>query len=159
MNAYTNLHDYIDQLTIVGDGPLKKIIETKSREWDNIVVTGAMDNYSVQLLLTAHDYLILPSKYDGWGAVVNEALSVGTRVLCSDTCGASSLIDNKFRGKVFTSSSLSKVLTESLKLGKTSDKYRYELVEWSRHHISGRVAADYFTSFFTNNPIDVPWKI
>lgn len=35
------------------------------------------------------DYLILPSLYDGWGAVVNEGLQSGCKVLVSKDCGAS----------------------------------------------------------------------
>ena len=44
---------------------------------------------------------MLPSRFDGWGAVVNEALMVGTPVICSDRCGASDLIENGRNGYVF----------------------------------------------------------
>jgi glycosyltransferase involved in cell wall biosynthesis len=44
---------------------------------------------------------VLPSRFDGWGAVVNEALMVGTPVICSDRCGASDVIENGRNGYVF----------------------------------------------------------
>ena len=47
------------------------------------------------------DLLVLPSLFDGWGAVVNEALQAGMRVLCSTACGAASLLDGRQRGGSF----------------------------------------------------------
>ena len=38
------------------------------------------------------DVLILPSRADGWGMVVTEALAAGLRVICSDSVGASDLV-------------------------------------------------------------------
>lgn len=37
--------------------------------------------------------LVLPSKFDGWGLTVNEALQAGIPVICSDGCGAAELIE------------------------------------------------------------------
>jgi len=34
------------------------------------------------------DVFILPSRYDGWGVVVNQAIGAGLPVICSDTVGA-----------------------------------------------------------------------
>ena len=34
------------------------------------------------------DVFVLPSRYDGWGVVVNQALGAGLPVVCSDTVGA-----------------------------------------------------------------------
>jgi glycosyltransferase involved in cell wall biosynthesis len=34
------------------------------------------------------DVFVLPSRYDGWGVVVNQALGAGLPVICSDTVGA-----------------------------------------------------------------------
>ena len=52
--------------------------------------------------MAAADVLVLPSRFDGWGAVVNEALMVGTPVICSDRCGASDVIENGRNGYVDT---------------------------------------------------------
>lgn len=42
-------------------------------------------------ILSNQDILILPSIYDGWGAVVNEALQSGLYVISSNQCGAKDL--------------------------------------------------------------------
>jgi glycosyltransferase involved in cell wall biosynthesis len=34
------------------------------------------------------DVFVLPSRYDGWGVVVNQALGAGLPVVCSDAVGA-----------------------------------------------------------------------
>jgi glycosyltransferase involved in cell wall biosynthesis len=34
------------------------------------------------------DIFVLPSRYDGWGVVVNQALGAGLPIICSDTVGA-----------------------------------------------------------------------
>jgi glycosyltransferase involved in cell wall biosynthesis len=56
----------------------------------------------VQRLQTA-TALVLPSRWDGWGLVVNEALSMGVPAIVSDQCGASDLIRNGYDGYVFRS--------------------------------------------------------
>jgi len=35
---------------------------------------------------------VLPSRYDGWGVVVNEAILAGVPVLCSDRVGAGAFV-------------------------------------------------------------------
>lgn len=49
--------------------------------------------------------LVLPSRYDGWGVVVNEALCAGVPVICSDQVGARVLVEKFGAGAVFESES------------------------------------------------------
>ncbi len=92
-------------LTIVGDGPLKGKLEKyveDNRLTDNVTFTGILPMSAARRVIAQSHALLLPSLYDGWGAVVNEALTVGTMVYCSDTCGASVLVqDDPSRGCVF----------------------------------------------------------
>lgn len=46
-----------------------------------------------QDVVATYDLLVLPSRYDGWGVVVNEALCAGVPVVCSDQVGAGVLVD------------------------------------------------------------------
>ena len=58
--------------------------------------------------------LVLPSRYDGWGVVVNEALCAGVPVVCSNTTGAGAVAVALGAGLTFTSgdaASLSAVLS------------------------------------------------
>lgn len=56
-----------------------------------------------QCHLLGYDLLVLPSQYDGWGVVVNEALCAGVPVLCSDRVGARVLVETFGAGQVFPS--------------------------------------------------------
>lgn len=48
------------------------------------------------------DVFILPSRYDGWGVVVNQALGAGLPLLCSDKAGAAhDLIEEEVNGLKF----------------------------------------------------------
>jgi glycosyltransferase involved in cell wall biosynthesis len=39
-------------------------------------------------VLSNHDVLVLPSRFDGWGMVLSEAASMGLALIATDTCGA-----------------------------------------------------------------------
>lgn len=93
------------RLTIVGDGPLRAELEAlakKRKLTDEVVFAGTLPMSSARQIIAQSHALILPSLYDGWGAVVNEALMEGTMVYCSNTCGASVLIDHPSRGRLFS---------------------------------------------------------
>src|SRR5439155_16396241 len=50
------------------------------------------------------DVFILPSRYDGWGVVVNQALGAGLPVICSDAVGAGLvLVEENVNGLRFAS--------------------------------------------------------
>lgn len=51
---------------------------------------------------TQGDVFVLPSRYDGWGVVVNQALGAGMPILCSDMVGAGcDLVDEEVNGLRF----------------------------------------------------------
>jgi glycosyltransferase involved in cell wall biosynthesis len=39
-------------------------------------------------IFQSSDIFVLPSRYDGWGVVVNQALGAGLPIICSDAVGA-----------------------------------------------------------------------
>ena len=48
------------------------------------------------------DVFVLPSRYDGWGVVVNQALGAGLPILCSDHVGAGAdLVEDGVNGLRF----------------------------------------------------------
>ena len=56
-----------------------------------------------QPVIADYDVLALPSRYDGWGVVVNEALMAGVPVICSDRVGAGAVIAKWQCGAIFSS--------------------------------------------------------
>lgn len=50
------------------------------------------------------DVFVMPSRYDGWGVVVNQALGAGLPVICSDAVGAGrDLVEDRVDGSRFVS--------------------------------------------------------
>lgn len=74
-------------LTIVGDGPLREELEKSSHP--NVKFYGFASRDEVKRLLGEHDCLVLPSKREPWGLVVEEALMSGMPVLASNKVGSS----------------------------------------------------------------------
>lgn len=148
---------YIERFTVVGDGDLMNELRAIAESNNKIKVLGRLDNSEAVEQMAVHDYLILPSLYDGWGAVVNEALAHGTRVLCSDACGASILLDGKQRGESFKQSEAIDTIQRWVKNGPVSVDEKNLVKEWAKTHISGGVAAEYFVKIIEGNNINAPW--
>ncbi len=63
-----------------------------------------------QAVISEYDVLVLPSRYDGWGVVVNEALMAGVPVICSDQVGASAVVEKWQCGDTFASEDVSDLI-------------------------------------------------
>lgn len=155
-----------NSFTIIGSGPYKEKLVEIIQDIPNISYKGVLPNYEVAKLMQKADLLILPSIFDGWGAVVNEALQNGTRVIVSENCGAAALLDGKTRGEIFFFSgdnNLEVVLKRWILKGKISQVEREEIVNWSSKNISGEAAATYFMEIInfvqkeTTSRPQAPW--
>jgi len=62
---------------------------------------GTIPFGEAQRVIAQYDFLVLPSRYDGWGVVVNEALLAGVPVIGSDAAGASAVVRKWRCGRVF----------------------------------------------------------
>lgn len=90
-------------MVFVGDGSekakLRKIADTtKSR--NQIIITGALSGKDLYAWYYMADVFVLPSSFEPFGAVVNEALVAGCRVMVSDRVGAGCLV-NDANGCIF----------------------------------------------------------
>src|SRR5207244_3025893 len=75
-------------LLYVGDGPLRGTIEARAAGMANVKVTGFRNQTELPRAYAAADVLVLPSEFEPWGLVVNEALNFGLAVIASDRVGA-----------------------------------------------------------------------
>lgn len=60
-----------------------------------------------QTVIANYDVLVLPSRYDGWGVVVNEAIMAGVPVICSNRVGAGAVVEKWQCGAIFASEDVS----------------------------------------------------
>ena len=90
-------------LTLLGAGDMRETLERRVLELDlagRIRFELPVESTSIPQRLAAADILVLPSRWDGWGLVVNEALSVGIPAIVSDRCGAADVIRHGINGYV-----------------------------------------------------------
>jgi glycosyltransferase involved in cell wall biosynthesis len=87
------------QLEIFGPG------NASDFEFDNegVIYRGVIPFGHAQEYIARYDLLVLPSDYDGWGVVVNEALMAGVPVVCSDRVGAGAVAKKWGCGLVYPS--------------------------------------------------------
>ena len=108
VDSLINLKEMNYILDIVGDGPLKIRLQNLVEQHkikNKIIIHGNMENDRAMELLSKSDYLVLPSKFDGWGAVINEALSRGVKVITNENCGASYIVNELQWGIVYENNS------------------------------------------------------
>jgi glycosyltransferase involved in cell wall biosynthesis len=86
-------------LDIYGSGDYQAF---EAQELD-IYYRGRKPIFAMQSVIGDYDVLVLPSRHDGWGTVVNEALLQGVPVIASDRVGAKCLLENGDCGLVFRS--------------------------------------------------------
>ncbi len=82
-------------LVFVGDGETKSGIEVLIKEKQlekNILLPGRYEGSSLYAWYLCASGFFLPSTYEPFGAVVNEALIFGLKVFCSHYAGASGLV-------------------------------------------------------------------
>ena len=93
-------------LEIIGAGPERASLEALSARLglaDRVKFLGVFYRGGLLAHLRGVDAVILPSRFDGWGAIVNEALEARVAAVVSDACGAASMLTQGSSGLIFRS--------------------------------------------------------
>lgn len=160
IEATKEITDSFEKFYIIGGGPLEIQVLHAISNNPKYELIGNIPNNRIYEYLAQSDLLVLPSLFDGWGAVVNEALIQGCRVLCSDKCGSSVLLDGNTRGGTFeieNSSDLVRKLKIWLGLGPLTHNERENISKWAKENISGETVARYFFNCIDNKEAKAPW--
>jgi len=99
INAYANVVSSMadSKLVIIGDGEEYFNLQSQVSKLginENCIFTGRFEGDELSTWFLVADCLVLPSYYEPYGVVVNEALLSGCKVLCSNLAGASDLVTN-----------------------------------------------------------------
>lgn len=167
ITAISRLDSESVELAVVGSGPLGEQLKQFAEvtlpgrvEW-----IGGLPMDDVRVQMAQADCLVLPSRHDGWGAVVSEALMSGTPVICSDACGSAVVAEASGYGGVFKSGSvdeLAALLNGRIREGRLSEQQTQELAEWARC-LAGPAGAEYLVEILraieASAPVpEPPWK-
>lgn len=119
-------------LTIIGSGKLEATILEQIQHYqlqNYVKLLGTIPANEIPKFIQQADLLILPSDFDGWGMVINEAILCQTPVLVSDACGAASLIKNNQNGFIFQAGNVHSLLSQLQHFTNLSEKAKTEIVE------------------------------
>ena len=86
-------------LVIAGIGPM----DEELKAIDGVELLGFVSPQDLPGVMASSGCLLLPSRFEPWGVVVQEAAASGQAVICTSTCGAASrLVLDGYNGRVVT---------------------------------------------------------
>jgi glycosyltransferase involved in cell wall biosynthesis len=137
IDALARLDSSTIELVVIGSGPLERDLRARAKAHLGPSVTwlGLRPQSEMPIHMAGADCLVLPSRHDGWGAVVSEALMVGTPAICSDRCGAADVVKESGYGGVFSNgdiNALTLMLRKAIGRGRQTPEERRSLALWAR---------------------------
>ena len=117
IEAFETLSESLARLVIVGQGTLYEYVARAAAKDSRIVLVGPLKHDLLGAAYAAADLLVVPSRRDAWGLVVNEAQANGRRVVVSDAVGCAIDRVDELNGWTFASEdreTLSKVLASAI---------------------------------------------
>jgi glycosyltransferase involved in cell wall biosynthesis len=100
---YQQQVDHPWRLTIVGDGPLSRLIPSTDPRID---WRGARSPDEVAKIFTESGGFVLPSLFEPWGVVVHEAACTGLPIIASqDVCATAELVRDGYNGRIVAADS------------------------------------------------------
>jgi len=129
-------------LVFAGEGPLKSALQAEAGKlgiFKQVRFLGFVNQSQLPALYTASDLMVLPSEYDAFGVVVNEAMLCGCPVVASDSVGASrdliAPVDPSFVYRCGDIAALATILRQALsdrsQLAKFRGAARERMKTWS----------------------------
>lgn len=159
------LKGYNFSLNIIGSGIMKSELMRLTNKYnlsEEIILLGNLPNEKVkELMLESNIFLFTSDLQEGWGVVLNEAMSSGCAVVVSKKVGASPfLIKNKENGLLFESENLKslqknvEILMNDKMLRLKYSKNAYQTIsdEWSASSASNNLLL-LFENILRNNEI------
>lgn len=136
------------ELEVVGSGPQEDAFRAMAEQilGDRCLWRGVVPRAEVAGRIAEADCLVLPSRHDGWGAVVSEALLSGVPAICSAHCGVSVIVRQSGEGGVFPvddRDALARLLDRMVSRGPLTLERRRSLAAWARC-IGANSGADHF---------------
>ena len=93
---------------VIGNGELNTFCRNfiKNNKIQNVKFFGFQNQRQLRSFYHKSDVLILPSRFEPWGLVINEAMAAGNAIIASNKVGAGfDLVTNK-NGKIFESENI-----------------------------------------------------
>ena len=121
LNAYKQYRRQTDDpwpLVCAGSGKLESSLE----EQEGVKSVGFIQPDELPNLMLEAGTLVLPSRHEPWGVVVQEAAATGLPLICSDACGAAvHLLQDSYNGYLVQSKSVDHLARRMYTMSTVSD--------------------------------------
>lgn len=128
-------------LLYIGEGELRNQLEERRTALgpDSVRFLGFKNQSELPAFYDLCDVFVMPTVYEPWGLVVNEAMNAGRAIIISDEVGcAPDLVEDGVNGLVFRardvtdlSRALSEILTDPVRLAQMGTKSLERINHWS----------------------------
>jgi glycosyltransferase involved in cell wall biosynthesis len=130
------------ELWIAGSGPLSGLVERAAQADARVRVFGHLGASELHDLYRQVDVLVLPSRHDVWGLVVNEAQEYGLPVIATDWVGAAEdLVDPGVNGLVVPADEPESLSDAMREIARWTDDQRRRCAERCRAKLEARSLA------------------
>lgn len=147
-----NASNYQLTLDIYGSGDFSKFDKNNDKiKYKGIVPFGEAPKY-----MSNYDILVLPSRFDGWGVVVNEAIIARIPVLCSSNVGASDMIKLYECGLIFEKLTVNGIKSSLIKIIENKDLFSIwrNNLKILNKNITTKEGADFIFNVINNFKVD-----
>ncbi len=159
-----------NNLILVGEGKDREKISNIIKELklqERVKVLGSIPSNIIQEKIATSSLLILPSRFDGWGVVTNEAILNNVPVIVSDKCGSKELVEKLKTGYVFNSENYNDLSNKTIDILTNFEKWNYFKENCRKYSnlINTYSAANYLIDLLKNvkdgidKKIVTPWFI
>ena len=132
---FKNFNEY--KFVMIGEGNEKKsyFAYIKKNKLENVKILGFKNQKELREIYREAFLLIVPSKYETWGLVINEAMASDLPVICTSNCsGSRDLIKNGSNGFIYNLKDLNFLKNLIIKVSTNKKKYLI-LIKNIRTHI------------------------
>ena len=137
IDAFKAVDDINCRLLIVGDGGMRAKVQQAATDEPRIFYLGRKDFTGVIEAFAISDVAVVPSTFEPWGLVVNEAMAVGLPVIASDRVGCvDDLVLDQQTGIVFPSGELNQLIDAMASIA-TNSQLRVAMGRAGHELISG----------------------
>jgi glycosyltransferase involved in cell wall biosynthesis len=157
MKAFSTLAKRSKRFSLVFAGTTDARVGQLSRGYgieSQVKLLGRVQRSELIKLYNEARLLVLPSVFDTYGLVVNEALSCGTPVIVSDGVGASEIVEESEAGLVFpvnNSDALFDCLQRILFREDFANELSVKGIEYCRRNLDWTVVAEKYVELFRRN--------
>jgi glycosyltransferase involved in cell wall biosynthesis len=155
-------------LRFVGSGPLKHELESTAQQLalqDCVEIADPVTSSQIWREIQHARALVLPSLFDGWGAVVNEAVGAGIPVLVSEAAGSSEIVAAHHCGTTFPPSDTASIASALIEVVSDEMVRNWSIRAYNaRLRLSAGSAAAYLVEAIAalcdkrNAPLAPPWR-